>query len=158
MASTNRPTINSHRDLIVWQKSMDYVDFVYDLAERFPERERFGLWSQMTRSAVSVATNISEGHGRGSRKDSAHFLTMSRSSLMETDTLIAVAVRRKYATPEDARRAFEQIEEISKMPIALRRRLVGDWEAPSLKPETCNLKPLNSRRLAPRSRSQGSSR
>lgn len=119
--------IRSHRDLFVWQKAMDYVDFIYDLAEKLPKEERFGVWSQMTRAAVSVVTNITEGHARFTRKDFAYFLVLARSSLMETDTLLEVCLRRGNITQAEARAGQRRIEEISKMLTSLRRRLMGDW-------------------------------
>jgi four helix bundle protein len=122
------PKIRFHRDLIVWQKSMDYVDFIYHIAEKFPRTERFGLWSQLTRAAVSVPTNITEGHARFTRKDFAYFLVLARSSLMETDTLLQVALRRQYIDTEQANEGSRRLIEISKMLTSLRRKLLGgDW-------------------------------
>ena len=86
-------TVRSHRDLLVWQKAMDLVDRVYDLAEGFPVREGFGLTSQITRAVVSVPSNIAEGQARSTSRDFANFLAIARGSLMETETLLTVAVR-----------------------------------------------------------------
>ncbi len=61
--------IRTFRDLIVWQKSMLLVTAVYRLTDRLPSDERFGLVSQIRRCAVSLPSNIAEGHGRGSRKE-----------------------------------------------------------------------------------------
>lgn len=121
-------SIQSHRDLIVWQKSMDFIDYIYEIAKKFPRQERFGLWSQITRAAVSVSANIAEGHARFSRKDFAYFTVLSRSSLMEVDTLIHVALRQGYISQEDADKGFARIVEISKMLASLRRKLLGDWQ------------------------------
>ncbi len=106
---------------------MDYVDFIYDLAEKLPKEERFGVSSQATRAAVSVVTNITEGHARFTRKDFAYFLVLARSSLMETDTLLEVCRRRRYITDAEAMAGQRRIAEISKMLTSLRRRLLGDW-------------------------------
>lgn len=129
--SNAKPTvatkISSHRDLVVWQKAMDYVDFVYDTAKKLPPEERFGLWSQLTRAAVSVPANITEGHARFTRKDFAYFLVLARSSLMETDTLLTICKRRGYISEREARAGYLRIEEISKMLTSLRRKLLGDW-------------------------------
>ena len=59
--------IKSHRELIVWQKAMDLGVAIYKLADGFPQSEKFGMTSQMTRSAVSVAANIAEGNASGAR-------------------------------------------------------------------------------------------
>jgi len=75
---------------------MDLVDQVYDLAWQFPKEEQFGLWSQVTRSAVSVPSNIAEGSGRSIRKESVHFTSIARGSLYETHTQLLIAERREY--------------------------------------------------------------
>lgn len=118
-----RPRVHSHRDLIVWQRSMDLVDTIYDLVDCFPARERFGLSSQLTRAVVSVPANIAEGRARSTAKDFANFLVMARASLMETDTLLAVAVRRRDVPEERARPILDEIVAISKMLSTLRARI-----------------------------------
>ncbi|HXJ94823.1 MAG TPA: four helix bundle protein [Terriglobia bacterium] len=62
--------ISSHRDLVVWQKSMDLAEQTYKLTSRFPPVETYRLVSQLTRAAASVPANIAEGHTRGTRRDS----------------------------------------------------------------------------------------
>jgi four helix bundle protein len=104
---------------------MDLVDMVYDLAEHFPAREGFGLTSQITRAIVSVPANIAEGQARSTAKDFANFLAIARGSLMETETLLMVAVRRGYVSDADAGEAFSQITEVSKMLTSLRGRLAA---------------------------------
>ena len=69
--------------LDVWNKAIDYADLVYSLTKSFPADERFGLTSQMRRSAVSVSSNVAEGSGRSSDKDSARFIEIGYGSLME---------------------------------------------------------------------------
>jgi four helix bundle protein len=116
--------IESHRDLIVWQKAMDLVVLVYRLVERFPKTETYRLVAQLTRSAASVPANIAEGHARGSAKDYANFLSIARGSLMETETLVMLAVRLNYVTNEQAGPVLALITEISKMLTTLRNRLL----------------------------------
>ena len=117
------PRIQSHRDLVVWQKAMDLVDIVYDLATEFPREETFGLRSQITRAVVAVPSNIAEGQARFTSRDFAHFLDIARSSAMETDTQVMIAVRRRFVSPDSARAALELIEEISKMLTSLQKRI-----------------------------------
>ena len=96
--------IESHRDLIVWQKSMDMVVNIYQLASAFPNTEIYRLTSQITRAAASVPANIAEGHARGTTKnDFAHFLSIAKGSLMETETFLMLAVRLNYLTSEQAK-------------------------------------------------------
>ena len=88
--------IESHRDLLVWQKAMDLAVQIYRLASLFPQNEIYRLTSQITRAAASVPANIAEGHTRGSRKDYAHFLVIAKGSLMETETFLMLSVRLSY--------------------------------------------------------------
>ncbi len=115
--------IRSHRDLTVWQKAMDLVDEIYDLSDMLPLYERFGLKSQLTRAAVSVPTNIAEGRGRATSKDFAHFLTVAWSSLLEIDTLLEVALRRKFLSEARMSLALSLHEEVGKMLVTLEARI-----------------------------------
>jgi four helix bundle protein len=117
--------IDSHRDLIVWQKAMDLAVSVYKLCSLFPAEERFRLTAQITRAASSVPANIAEGHARGSRKDYANFLAIAKGSLMETETFLTLAVRLQYLSSAQAERPQQLITEISKMITALRSKLAG---------------------------------
>ncbi|MEX0917388.1 MAG: four helix bundle protein [Candidatus Paceibacterota bacterium] len=80
---TAKPNIQSYKDLIVWQKSMDFVENVYALSASFPQEEKYGLTSQIQRTAVSISSNIAEGRSRGTRKDFIQFLHISLGSLSE---------------------------------------------------------------------------
>lgn len=116
-------TIGSHRDLVVWQKAMDLVVAVYDLTGEFPATEQFRLTAQATRAVVSVPANIAEGHARSTARDYANFLSIAKGSLMETETLLMVAIRLKYLSESQCRSTLALITEISKMLTALRNRL-----------------------------------
>ncbi|MFL5342265.1 MAG: four helix bundle protein [Gemmataceae bacterium] len=115
--------IASHRDLIVWQKAMDLAVEVYRLTSSFPRTETYRLVDQVTRSAVSVPANIAEGNARGTAKDYAHFLSIAKGSLMETETFLMLAVRLTYLTNSEAECAFGLIVEVSKMLTAIRQKL-----------------------------------
>jgi len=73
-----------YRNLIVWQKAMQFSKIVYSFVRMFPAEEKFALSDQIRRSVISVASNIAEGCGRASNKDYAHFLAIARGSLYET--------------------------------------------------------------------------
>lgn len=79
-------TVESFRDLVVWQKSMMLVKEVYSLLEDLPKEEIFGLVSQMKRSAISIPSNIAEGSKRGTRKDYVQFLRIANGSCAELET------------------------------------------------------------------------
>ncbi len=117
-------SIQSHRDLVVWQKAMDLAVMVYRLTQRFPKNETYGLASQLTRAVASVPANIAEGSARGSRKDYANFLAIAKGSLMEAETFLTLAVRLEYLREADAQPALALMVEISKMLTALRAKLL----------------------------------
>lgn len=117
--------IQSHRDLTVWQKSMDLAVNVYRACEAFPKHELYRLSSQLTGAIASVPGNIAEGHTRSTRKDYAHFLSIAKGSLMESETYVGLAFRLGYLKSEETDQLFAAITEISKMLTVLRSRLVG---------------------------------
>ena len=91
-------SIRSYKDLDVWQEGIELAVSVYELTDRFPKYERFGISSQMCRAAVSIPSNIAEGQCK-SRKEFLHHISHSRGSLQELDTLFVVAERRGYGDP-----------------------------------------------------------
>jgi four helix bundle protein len=114
--------IRSHRDLIVWQKAMDLA-VLHRLTVGFPRSELYSLVSQVRRSAASLSANIAEGRGRHSTKDFAHFVSVARGSLMETETFLLFAIRLDYLTNEQAKPALGLTMEIGKMLTALKLHL-----------------------------------
>jgi four helix bundle protein len=78
--------VRSYRELAVWLEGMNLVTETYRLSRQFPTDERFGLTSQMRRSAVSIPANIAEGHGRSHRGDFLHHVSFARGSLAELET------------------------------------------------------------------------
>jgi four helix bundle protein len=88
-----RPSIESHRDLIVWQKSMDLAVEAYRLSNSFPADERYGLTSQIRRSCASIPANIAEGYGRESAGAYAQQLKVAQGSLKEFETHLELAHR-----------------------------------------------------------------
>ena len=87
-----RPCLSkSFRDLRVWQAAMDLVEQVYTLTQMFPKQEMYGLASQMQRAAVSIPSNIAEGHTRAYSKEYLHHLSIARASLAELQTQLEIA-------------------------------------------------------------------
>ena len=80
-----------HYGLDVWKDAMRLAREIYRMSAAFPDGERFGLTAQIRRSAVSVASNIAEGAGRGGRVEYARHLRIARGSLMELDTQLWIA-------------------------------------------------------------------
>ncbi|MFO8014014.1 MAG: four helix bundle protein [Phycisphaerae bacterium] len=85
--------IRTYRDLLVWQKAMDVAERVYQATGAFEDGERYGLVAQMRRAAVSVASNVAEGFGRGHRAEFRRYLEIARGSLFELQTQAELARR-----------------------------------------------------------------
>ena len=83
--------VRSFRDLLVWQKSMRMAVLVYRLTQSFPREEIYGLSSQMRRAAVSIPSNIAEGHGRLGSNEYRQFLSVARGSNFELQTQLEIA-------------------------------------------------------------------
>jgi len=96
--------ISNYRDLLVWQRAMDLADLVYDITDKFPPGERFGLTQQMRRSAVSIPSNIAEGH-RHRTAGYIHRLTIALGEHAELETQFLIAERRGFP-PVDPRAMF----------------------------------------------------
>lgn len=107
--------INSHRDLIVWQKGIKLVDMIYKITKDFPKFEIYGLANQMQRAAVSIPSNIAEGRCLGSKKEFSRFLRISLGSTAELDTQIQIALNREYVSKEEYETIYNLITEIIKM-------------------------------------------
>ncbi|MCL1672601.1 four helix bundle protein [Elizabethkingia ursingii] len=93
--------IKSHKDLKVWQESMDLVTDIYELVQNFPAEEKYNLTSQIKRSAVSIPSNIAEGAGRKSNLEFIQFLNIASGSLSELETQLEIAIRLKFITENE---------------------------------------------------------
>jgi four helix bundle protein len=104
-----------YRDLAVWQKAMVLVQASYALADLLPPTERFELARQIRRSAISVPSNIAEGHGRLHSGDFAHHLSIASGSLRELETQVLLASRLGFVQSGQAAPLADQIEEVGRM-------------------------------------------
>ena len=111
----NKNQINTYKDLIVWQKSMDLVVEVYKLTEFFPKSEIYGLTSQIRRCAVSIPSNIAEGRRRGSKKDYRHFLIIAYGSGAELETQIEIVKRLLFGKNINFVKVDSLLNEVMKM-------------------------------------------
>jgi four helix bundle protein len=117
------PPVQSYRDLIAWQKSIELVLEIYRCAEVFPKTETYGLISQLKRAAISVPSNIAEGHERISTGEFRHYLGRALGSLMEIETQIIVAERLGYLDKEKSMQLLERTAEVGKILNGLLRSL-----------------------------------
>lgn len=126
----------THKDLIVWKKSIDFVTELYSLTGRFPDAERFGLTNQMRRCSVSVPSNIAEGAARKSNKEFVRFLYISLGSASELQTQLVISRNLNFISPEQYEEFNSQVEEISRMISGLIRSVESkDSNAQLLKEE-----------------------
>ena len=115
-----------YRDLKVWQMAMKLAEEAYRLTAKFPKHETYGLASQVQRAAVSIPSNIAEGHGRNSRKEFHHFLGISLGSLAELETQLALAQRFAYLTEDELDTSLQLADEIAKMLKGLQKSLTSN--------------------------------
>ena len=88
--------MHQYKKLEIWQRAVDLAVKIYQASDAFPKEERYGLTSQITRSAVSVSSNIAEGAGRNTSKDFDNFLSIALGSLFEVETQLIIAARLSY--------------------------------------------------------------
>ena len=107
--------MKTHKDLDVWKKSLDLVDIIYETQVFLPKTEQYGISSQMTRSAISIPSNIAEGCGRNSNKELLQFLNIARGSLAELETQVLICKRRKWISENQYSEINTLMESIGKM-------------------------------------------
>jgi four helix bundle protein len=115
--------VRRYRDLVVWQRGMEFMVESYQLVALLPADERFALGSQLRRAAVSIPANIAEGHSRLHRGDFVRHLSIARGSLAELETYLEVLVRLGYLEHDRTTNATVQAAEVSRMLSTLLRKL-----------------------------------
>jgi four helix bundle protein len=112
--------IDNYRDLVVWNRAIDFVAEVYRVSAVFPREEQFGLTAQMRRASVSISANIAEGSGRATSRDLLNFLSYARGSLKEAESMVFVAQRLRFVSPADCIETLGLADETSRMLAGLR--------------------------------------
>ena len=109
---------------------MDLVVACYQVAERFPKTEVYGLAAQLQRAAVSIPANIAEGQGRNHTREFMNHLSIAYGSLMEVETHLQIATRLGYINETALGQLLSRTNEIGRMlnglMQALNRRLTAD--------------------------------
>ena len=123
-------TIESYRDLRVWQRAVDLAEQVYRVTGEFPREEQFGLTIQVRRAVVSVSSNIAEGHGRKHRADFLRFLSISRGSLMEVETQLEIARRLAYVSSAQYQELNANCQDVGRLLNGLIRALENRHPGP----------------------------
>jgi len=106
--------IYSFEKLEVWKLAKDFVIKIYRITEKFPKSEKFGIVDQIRRSSVSVPTNLSEGSGRQTGRDKAHFTQIAYGSIMECLNLLIISRDLEYISQDELDDLRSDIERITK--------------------------------------------
>ena len=115
-----------HSELLVWNKAMDLADEIYHLTRLLPKEERYSLCDQMHRAAVSIPSNIAEGHGRHNDNEFKRFLLIAKGSNAELETQLLLCVRLGYLKDEQIQQALSLCDEISRMIVSMVKNLNND--------------------------------
>ena len=116
--------VRSYRDLKVWQLAMQLTERGYRMTDGFPARETYGLTSQIRRAAVSVPSNIAEGHARDSTKEYLRFLSVAQGSLAELETQVELSRRLGFTTEPDTMDVLNKSAEVGRMLAGLQKSLM----------------------------------
>ncbi|MBE7383076.1 MAG: four helix bundle protein [Leptolyngbya sp. SIO1E4] len=127
-------SLQSYRDLAVWQKSIVWVETIYQASNNFPPEEKFGLMSQLRRAAVSVPANIAEGAARSGTGEFLQFLSIASGSLAEVETLLILAQRLGFIEPPMAEPLMQEANAIGRMLNGLKRSLRSKRSRPATSP------------------------
>jgi len=112
-----------YKDLIVWNKAVDFVSAIYQAVKSLPDSEKYSLTSQITRAAISIPANIAEGYSRKGTREYIQFLHISYGSLAEVETYLEIIRRLQYLPTSVIDSLESDKEEIRKMLISLIRKL-----------------------------------
>ncbi len=107
--------IKTYRDLDIWKAGIELVKEIYQLTEKFPKQETYGLVSQMRRSAISIPSNTAEGFRRYHNKEYKQFLHVSLGSCAELETQITIAKELRYLPEKQEIRLLEDLDHICRM-------------------------------------------
>jgi len=108
-------TFKSYRNLEVWQRSMQLAKRIYQVTEKFPSDERFGLTNQLRRASVSVPSNLAEGHARFGAGEFSRFISISMGSVAEIETQVLLSTDLGYISDDLSRGILSELETIGKM-------------------------------------------
>ncbi len=115
--------VKNYKELNIWKKGIEIVDRIYRTTEKFPQKELYGLSSQMQRSAISIPSNIAEGFARGHTAEYKQFLRIALGSCAELDTQLIIAHRRNYTTQAEVLNLQEDLDHESRMIMNLIKSL-----------------------------------
>ncbi|MCC6702216.1 MAG: four helix bundle protein [Fluviicola sp.] len=113
--------VHNFRRLEIWKNSMELTKSVYNILSEIPIDEKFGLKSQISRSSVSIPSNIAEGSGRNTNKDFANFLSYSLGSSYELETQL-ILVQELFNI--DCEKIINDCQQVQKMIFGFKNNLI----------------------------------
>jgi four helix bundle protein len=113
--------MKNYKELDAWRLAMTLVEATYRVSDSLPEKERYGLTSQMRRCAVSIPSNIAEGQSRGTTRFGLHFIRVAIGSICELDTQIELTRRLKFVSTDATRELDLQLGRVRQMLYGMRR-------------------------------------
>ena len=126
--------METHKDLRVWQQSIEMVTSIYLMTQSFPKEETFGLVSQLRRASVSVPSNIAEGYARGTDKEKLHFLRISSGSMSEVETQLMLSLNLGYIDQEKYNKLSETVtsvwKQLNSLISSIKNRLTPQEQLP----------------------------
>ena len=113
---------HNYKNLKIWKVGMEIVDDVFEIVNKFPKEEKFGLTSQISRCSISIPSNIAEGSSR-TDKSFSHFIDVSLGSSFELETQLIIAYKRNYISNELLNKVEEKIAEFQKTAMGFQNKL-----------------------------------
>ena len=117
--------VKSYQDLDVWMKGMALVKDTYQATVQFPNDEKFGLVNQMRRAAVSIPSNIAEGHARSGAREFTHFISITLGSVAELETQVILSVDLGYLDDATSDNLLQLLDVLGKMLQGLKKALMA---------------------------------
>ena len=115
--------VQTYKELIVWQKSMDMTEMLYSLLKKLPKVETYVLSDQMRRAAISIPSNIAEGYGRNTKKEYLQFLYIANGSVCELETQLTLCVRVNYFSETEIQPIMSLLSEIGKIIMTITKKI-----------------------------------
>ncbi|HEX9882631.1 MAG TPA: four helix bundle protein [Desulfobaccales bacterium] len=113
----------SYQDLDIWKLSIGFVKQIYQLTQKFPKTEIYGLTNQIRRAAISIPSNIAEGQGRNSAREFRQFLAIALGSIAEVETQLIIAREIAYLTQEELVTLLATLDRMRKMAKGLAKSI-----------------------------------
>jgi four helix bundle protein len=115
--------METHKNLLVWQKSIAFVTTIYNLTKTFPKEELYCIVSQIRRAAISIPSNMAEGCARRNTKEYTQFLYISLGSAAELETQLIISSNLRYIDENHRQSLIKDLEEIIRMITGLIKSL-----------------------------------